>query len=350
MTRPTTWPNFGMTRPKFERGSLFCHLPSARVDYLFLLQQKPADQFSYRTTMSTDNKRRATDSPAASSQPRRLRAKVHRRAGSGTSHGSGQPYTPTLHGIPETGAPGLVQQHYFFEDSSFIDYTYDTDNSAFVHDVNDDSSVHSLDGTSVLGEDAADEVVKKFCNKSNLPWNDQCIEWQICHDEKTGVEALVADAVAKIRQDPRKSVIATMGLEAIRNGVIITQTNEARWTNNAGAYSAKAKEIFAKEAELKPAMDESYQKLKEANDNYHHLQSKVHTLEESRRNFEEHCRKYERRARIANVMVGVMRTFTAESADLKVSVCVRWLPPVGQSADHNCNSQACLPLLLALPE
>ena len=166
------------------------------------------------STIPTDNKRRATDSPAASSHPRRLRAKVHRRAGSGASHGSDQPYTPTLSGIPETGAPGLVQQRHFFDDSSFIDYTYDTDNASFTQDANDEASAHSLDGTSVLGEDAADEVVKKFCKKSTLPWNEQCIEWQICRNEGTSVQDLIDDLVTKIRDDPRKSIIATMGLEA----------------------------------------------------------------------------------------------------------------------------------------
>ena len=112
-------------------------------------------------------------------------------------------------------------------------------------------------------------------------------------------------------------------MEAIRNGVIVNQTNEARWAHNAGVYSTKAKETFAKEVELKPALEEAHRQLKEANENYHHLQAKLQTLEESRRNFEEHCHKYERRARIAAVMVGVMKAFKADSADLRVSVCVR---------------------------
>ena len=267
--------------------------------------------------MSANNKRRAANSPATSQPRPRVHVKTHRRSGSGSSRSSGQSHTSTLPGIPETG---LVHQH-FFGDSAGIDYmcNYDTDNCASASEHND-TSIH--DGSSALDNEAADEVFKYFGGEKGFSWNSKCTEWKICHEENTDVQTLITDTITEIRENPRQSIIATMGLQSIRKGIIINQTNEARWSGNAAAYAAKAEECILSEESLKPAFDEAYNNLKKVNDDYHHLQLKMGTHQDSRRNFEEHCKKYGRRSRIANVIVGVMKAFTADSPDIKVSVCV----------------------------
>jgi hypothetical protein len=195
---------------------------------------------------------------------------------------------------------------------------YDTDGWA---SATDDDSVH--DGSSVLEEDPSDEVFKYFSSsKSSGQWNPECLEWKICHGENEDMEDLIPETVDQICKNPHKSLIATMGLEQIRKGINLNRLHEARWDGTAKEYALKAKEFLEKEEELRPTYDETYERAKKVNVDLHHLQLKMATHHNSHLNFESHSRKYEHRAKIANAVAKVMKKFTAESDDIKVSVCV----------------------------
>jgi hypothetical protein len=243
--------------------------------------------------MSAKNKRSAAGSPAP--QIRHVRSRHHRRTGSGSSS---QGFDPSLEGIPEAG----FLQH-CSGDSVAIDYMYDADNCSITSaSVHDGSSIH--DGSSVLGDEGDEEVLKYFGGARNeFLWNSNCTEWKICNEENTDAEALIAE----IRKDPRRSIIATMGLKSIKKDLLINQTNEARWSGNAATYAAKVSEYVLKEEGLKGAVDDAYNNLRKANDDHHHLQLKMSTLQDSRRNFEEHGKRYERRAGISSVVIKVMQ-------------------------------------------
>ena len=260
--------------------------------------------------MSATNKRSAAGSPAP--QIRHVRSRHHHRTGSGSFS---QGFDPSLQGIPEAGS-----FRHFPEDSVDIDYmyNYEADNCSITSaSVHDGSSIH--DGTSVLGDEADEDVFKYFRGaRKDFLWNSKCTEWKICNEENTDVEALITE----IREDPRRSIIATMGLKSIQKDLLINQTNEARWSGNAATYSAKVSEYLLTEEGLKGAVDDAYTNLRKANEDHHHLQLKVSTLQDSRRDFEEHGKRYERRAGIASVVIKVMQAFTANSHEMKVSVCV----------------------------
>jgi len=178
----------------------------------------------------------------------------------------------------------------------------------------------------------------------NHMWNPECLEWNIWHTdfEDSEAEAKITETVAAIRKDPRKSVIATMGLEQIRTGITANIVHGTRWSNTETVYVKKAEEFYQKKMELQPALNTIYQKAKEASKDLYNLQLRMTTYQDSCNNFESHSKKYEHRVKIANIVKEVMKKFTAESEDIIVSICVYCqLFDKQLSATHKCICLCC---------
>jgi hypothetical protein len=203
------------------------------------------------------------------------------------------------------------------------------------------------DGTSVTSALGANLLHKFFPGRKKseiLGLGFDSVEQQLVELTAFDQTPETEDLVLAIRTDPRKSLIAQIGLTAIGEELITLQIHQARWQHSETEYASRIRESFTKEQQLLPALNAAYDALKLANEDHLNLSAKHSALLATRQSFEDARAKYDRVSKIATILLEIMETL--KSGRTSEKVCILLQSSVEQSADHN--SQMYLTFLLSV--
>jgi hypothetical protein len=188
------------------------------------------------------------------------------------------------------------------------------------------------DGTSVLSADSSmeDELYKKYLPQAlsvRSLVGDDCVELQLANITDADPAPDVPAMIRNICENPRKSLIAQMGLYNIQVGVKVLQTHHAKWSMSAAGYTSLIEEARLEEHRLQATVDEHYELLKDANTNYFALSTQQSKNVAARQTYEEHYHHYERRCKISKILIEILLTFEGgrETETVSLILILPWL-------------------------
>jgi hypothetical protein len=174
------------------------------------------------------------------------------------------------------------------------------------------------DGTSVLsatetpGAELFNEYFPKRQDLIGLVGND-CVEqrlFDLCDSDSC---SRVEDLIKEIRENPRKSFIARIGLVGISEDLVVMRTQQARWQQAEQAYTTRIQEIFHRRAAPSTSPRCGCQ-------DYHNLYVKLNQILTTHRTFEEHRKHCGRRSKIATTLLAIMQALLDGRESEKVPI------------------------------